>query len=197
MDISLSHPPFTARRSCFAKRFSKTVLASPANPRHQHSRCWSCHNHCRANRTFKFIQKTIFRLIIEILQYSISFLAPSSSISPTPHQPTPTGPTYLIFLTPPGPPPVPRPPPLSRFLPPRYLRPPHPLPHWRRLPRARRRRSQARSGAAVLLDFAPTPLPRAPASAAPTFRSAPSISLRGGDYGGGGFPGSVTPQVFN
>jgi hypothetical protein len=123
MDISLSHPPFTARRSCFAKRFSKTVLASPANPRHQHSRCWSCHNHCRANRTFKFIQKTIFRLIIEILQYSISFLAPSSSISPTPHQPTPTGPTYLIFLTPPDPPPVPRPPPPLSF-PPTSL-PPH------------------------------------------------------------------------
>jgi hypothetical protein len=37
MDILLSHSPFTARRSCFARRSSKTDSASPTNPLHQHS----------------------------------------------------------------------------------------------------------------------------------------------------------------
>jgi hypothetical protein len=55
MDISLSHPPSTARSSCFAKRFSKTVSASPPNPLHQHSHCRSfhSHSHSRAKRTLR------------------------------------------------------------------------------------------------------------------------------------------------
>jgi hypothetical protein len=50
---SLTHLPRTTRRSCFAKRFSKTVLPSPANPLHQHSHSWSCHSHSCAKRTIE------------------------------------------------------------------------------------------------------------------------------------------------
>jgi hypothetical protein len=77
----------------------------------------------------------------------------------TQYQPTPAGPTYISFLTHPSVSfPSLQPLSLSSFLPPRDLRPLHPLPRRRGLPRARRRRSQARSGAPVLPSASSLPL---------------------------------------
>jgi predicted Ser/Thr protein kinase len=49
--ISPSYSCDTVWRSCFAKCFSKTDLASPGNLLHQHSHSHSCHSHShsRAN----------------------------------------------------------------------------------------------------------------------------------------------------
>jgi hypothetical protein len=54
--VQTFHSPthlYIARRSCFAKHFSKTVLASPANLLHQHNHNWSYHSHShdRAKKT--------------------------------------------------------------------------------------------------------------------------------------------------
>jgi hypothetical protein len=43
MDFSSSYPSYTARRSCFAKRFSKTD-STTQNLLHRHSHSRSCHN---------------------------------------------------------------------------------------------------------------------------------------------------------
>jgi hypothetical protein len=43
-DISLSYSRYTTGRSCFAKRFFKTVSASPENLLHQHSHSRSYHS---------------------------------------------------------------------------------------------------------------------------------------------------------
>jgi hypothetical protein len=39
-----SYLSYTARRSCFVKRFSKTASPPAHNPLHQHSHSQSCHN---------------------------------------------------------------------------------------------------------------------------------------------------------
>jgi hypothetical protein len=55
MYISPSYPPYTARRSCLANFFLKTVSTSSQNLLHQHSRKRSYHNHSwsPAKRTLK------------------------------------------------------------------------------------------------------------------------------------------------
>jgi hypothetical protein len=55
IDILSSYPPYTARRSCFAKRFPKTDSTPQQNPLHQHSHSRSCHSHSRspAKRTLR------------------------------------------------------------------------------------------------------------------------------------------------
>jgi hypothetical protein len=44
MVFSLSYSSYTARRSCFAKRFSKRVSTSAENPLHKHSHSQNCHS---------------------------------------------------------------------------------------------------------------------------------------------------------
>jgi hypothetical protein len=51
MDNSHSHPPHTARRSCFAKRFHKTDSAPSQNLLHRYSHSWSFHSRSPAKQT--------------------------------------------------------------------------------------------------------------------------------------------------
>jgi hypothetical protein len=57
IDISPSYPCYTTGRSCFAKRFPKTVSNSTKNLLHRHSHSWSCHNrsHSCAKRTLVLV----------------------------------------------------------------------------------------------------------------------------------------------
>jgi hypothetical protein len=48
MDFSSAYPSYIVRRSCFAKRFSKTDSTTPHNPLHRHSHNQSCHNRSRS-----------------------------------------------------------------------------------------------------------------------------------------------------
>jgi hypothetical protein len=51
--ISTPYPLYTAWRSCFVKRSSEMISASPPNPLHWHRHSRSCHSHShnRAKRT--------------------------------------------------------------------------------------------------------------------------------------------------
>jgi Zn finger protein HypA/HybF involved in hydrogenase expression len=48
MDILPSYSPHIARRSCFAKHFSKTYSTPSQNPLHQHSHNRSCQSHSQS-----------------------------------------------------------------------------------------------------------------------------------------------------
>jgi hypothetical protein len=67
MDISHSYPRYTARRSCFAKRFSKTDSTPPQNLLHQHSHSRSCHS-----RSQSPAKRTLNLLTLDIPTYGLS-----------------------------------------------------------------------------------------------------------------------------
>jgi hypothetical protein len=65
MDISPFYSPYTVKRSCFVKRFSKTILNSLENLIHQHCHSRSCYSHNitmpKAPYNFTNIYTTFFK----------------------------------------------------------------------------------------------------------------------------------------
>jgi hypothetical protein len=79
IDFSSSHPHYTARRSCFAKRFSKTDSAPPQNPLHQHRHNRSCHSHNRSPAKRTLPRRTFAGFPLRVL-CSISILLSCSAV---------------------------------------------------------------------------------------------------------------------